>query len=85
MKNRNFYVKAIWDEEAQVFVSDSDIVGLHIEAETLEDFQREMHAHAFDLVVANHIKPKDMVQNKLSDLIPTIFWEAPDCNPTVAA
>ena len=27
----NFFVKAVWDEEAKVFYSDSDIVGLHIE------------------------------------------------------
>ena len=35
----NFFVKAVWDEEAKVFYSDSDIVGLHIEAETIEGFR----------------------------------------------
>ena len=30
----NFFVKAVWDEDKMVFYSDSDIVGLHIEAET---------------------------------------------------
>ena len=32
---RKYLVTAIWDEEAQVFYSKSDIHGLHIEAETL--------------------------------------------------
>ena len=75
MKNRSFFVKAIWDERAGVFWSESNIVGLHIEAKTLEEFQHIMEENAFDLVVANHIKPREFVESKISDLIPTIFWE----------
>lgn len=75
MSKRTFVVKAIWDEEAGVFYSESDIIGLHIEAETLEEFGRIMRENAFDLILANHIEPQDLAENKISDLIPTIFWE----------
>jgi hypothetical protein len=35
---KSYYVKAIWDEEAQVFYSRSNIPGLNIEAATLHEF-----------------------------------------------
>ena len=70
-----FHVKAIWDENAKVFYSESDIVGLHIEAATLEEFQQEMEETAVDLVIANHIQTQDLAGKTLTDLIPTIFWE----------
>ena len=75
MTKRTFTIKAIWDDEAKVFVSESDIVGLHIEASTLEEFERIMHENALDMVLANHITPQELVKKRLADLIPTIFWE----------
>lgn len=36
---RTFFVRAIWDDEAQVYVSESDIKGLHIETKTLDEFK----------------------------------------------
>jgi len=80
-----FFIKAIWDEESKVFVSESNIVGLHIEAQTLAEFEDIMHANALELVIANHIKPSDMAKKKLSELIPTIFWQAPNHGGAVAA
>ena len=41
---RHFFIKAIWDDEAQVFYSESDIKGLHIEAETLAEFEAVLEA-----------------------------------------
>jgi predicted RNase H-like HicB family nuclease len=35
---RTFNVAAIWDNDAKVFVSQSDIPGLVIEAETFDEF-----------------------------------------------
>lgn len=35
MAKRMFNVTAHWDDEAKVLYSDSDIVGLHIEATTI--------------------------------------------------
>lgn len=51
---RTFVIKAIWDEEAEVFVSESDIMGLHIEADSIEEFEEIMHDVVEDLIMANH-------------------------------
>ena len=51
----NFFVKAVWDEEAEVFHSDSDIVGLHIEAETIEEFREILVDIAPELILTNHV------------------------------
>ena len=51
----NFFVKAVWDEEVKVFCSDSDIIGLHIEAETIEEFREILVDIAPELVLANHV------------------------------
>lgn len=75
MNKKNFHIKAIWDEDAGVFYSESDIVGLHIEAATIEEFQRVMEENALDLVISNHIEPQELARKKITDLIPTIFWE----------
>ena len=84
MKKRGFFVKAIWDENAGVFYSESDIVGLHIEAKTLDEFEEIMEEimeeNAADLVVANHIKPQEIEKSKIADLIPTVFWGRGDAD-----
>ena len=80
MKKRGFFVKAIWDENAGVFYSESDIVGLHIEAKTLDEFVEIMEENAADLVVANHIKPQEIEISKIADLIPTVFWGRGDAD-----
>lgn len=55
MAQHIFNVTAHWDDEAKVFYSDSDIVGLHIEAPTIEEFEDVMMDVAPGLVMANHI------------------------------
>ena len=77
MSNRTFYIKAIWDDEAKVFYSESDISGLHIEAETLEEFEALIHEHALALVIDNHISKADIAGKTLLDLIPAILWQPP--------
>ena len=84
MEKQIFVIKAVWDEEAKVFYSDSNIIGLHFEAPTIEEFERIMHDNALDLVVANHIKPEEFARKSLADLIPTIFVER-DSSGMVAA
>jgi hypothetical protein len=54
-RQRTFYVRSIWDAEAKVFYCDSDIIGLHIEAKTLDEFEELMHQFVPDLIVANHV------------------------------
>ena len=63
----NFFVKAVWDEEAKVFHSNSDIVGLHIEAETLAEFREIMVGIAPELILANHVTNDDLLTKPLRD------------------
>ena len=73
----NFFVKAVWDEEAKVFYSDSDILGLHIEAETLAAFREIMVDIALELVLANHVTNDDLLTKPLRELVPVI-WSSTD-------
>ena len=73
----NFFVKAVWDEEAKVFYSDSDIVGLHIEAETLEEFRKVLVDIAPELILANHVTNDDLLTKSLRELVPVI-WSSTD-------
>ncbi|MGF9562736.1 DUF1902 domain-containing protein [Neorhizobium sp. JUb45] len=51
---RSFFVHAIWDDEAKVFYSESDIDGLHIEAPTMDVFEEVVLDVAADMIAANH-------------------------------
>ena len=68
----NFFVRAVWDEEAKVFLSESDIVGLHIEAATLEEFREIMVDIAPELVLANHVTNDDLLTKPSRELVPLI-------------
>ena len=78
MSKRTFFIRAVWDEDAGVFYSESDIEGLHIEAETLDEFEKVMTEEAVDLIVANHISKPDFADKPLRELIPAILWQRPD-------
>lgn len=54
---RSFFVRAIWDDEAKVFYSESDIDGLHIEAPTIDVFEEVVLDVAADMIAANHRAP----------------------------
>lgn len=60
MPKRTFTVTAVWDEESQIYYAQSDIIGLHIETETLDEFEALMMELAPDLVVANHLSRPDL-------------------------
>ena len=77
-RQRTFHVSCLWDNEAGVYYAQSDIIGLHIEAATVEAFEALMHAFVPDLIVANHIDPKDFGRVPLRDLIPAWQWQRPD-------
>lgn len=53
MKSTSYYVKALWDQEAKVWVSDTNIPGLVIEADTLAEFERLMVGLAPEMLSAN--------------------------------
>lgn len=84
MTQRTFSVSALWDEEAGVFYSESDIIGLHIEAETVEEFEQLMFELAPELIVANHITRPEQARRSLKDLIPAILWQRPVVSAQVA-
>jgi hypothetical protein len=81
---RTFFVKAVWDDEAQVFYSESDIEGLHIEAPSVDAFEDVIFDAAVDLIVANHMSASDLADRPMRDLIPAILWERPTNVPAAA-
>lgn len=48
-----YYVKAIWDEDASVWCSESNIPGLVIEADTLSEFESLMNELAPEMLATN--------------------------------
>jgi len=80
MRKRIYSVTAHWDDLAKVFYSDSDIIGLHIEAETIEVFEDLMMETAPGLFIANHVSKAEMALAAPKDLIPTILWQRPTAN-----
>jgi len=77
MSQRAFHVKAVWDADAKVFYTESDIVGLHVEAQTVEEFEAIVMDVAPELIVANHMTAGDLASKPLRDLVPAIVFEKP--------
>jgi hypothetical protein len=50
---QSFYVKAVWDAEASVWCSESNIPGLVLQTETLEEFQDLIRHFGPDLLAEN--------------------------------
>lgn len=78
MLKRTFRVKAVWDDEAKVFYSESDIEGLHIEAATLDQFEEIMMDEAIDMIISNHMSAADIASRSFKDIAPAIIWQRPD-------
>ena len=78
MTKRSYSVRAIWDDEAGVYYAQSDIVGLHIEAATLDEFEDVLFDVGPGLVLANHVSGQDLLSTPLKDLIPAIVWRRPE-------
>ena len=77
MAKRMFSVTALWDDAAKVFYSESDIIGLHIEAPTVEEFEVVMMDVAPGLVIANHVSKAELETMAPEDIIPAILWQRP--------
>lgn len=78
---RSYSVKAIWDENDQIWMSESDIQGLHIEAATLAEFYDLVNEFASELIVTNHYTDVEMAGKTIRDLIPAVVvshTEKPD-------
>ena len=74
---RTFRVTAVWDEDAKVYVAESDIIGLHIEAATVDEFEDVLMDVAPELIVANHMTSDDIAGKPYRDLVPAILWTRP--------
>ena len=76
-KHMKFYISAVWDDEAKVYVSESNIRGLHIIAESIEEFEEVMEDLAFDLIMANHIAPKKLDSKPIREFFPNLTFRIP--------
>lgn len=77
MSQKTYEIKACWDDEAKVWYSESDIIGLHIEASSLEEFEEIMRDCAVELILTNHLTPEQLSSTPLRDLVPGILWQRP--------
>lgn len=75
---RSYVVTAVWDADAQVFYSESDIKGLHVEADTLEAFEALVVDLAPDLIIENHLSPAEFGATPLREMIPSIVIRHPN-------
>ena len=71
-----FYIRPVWDEDAKVYISDSNIVGLNIEAKTVKEIYDIAQECAVDLILANHLTEFDIKNHPIKDLIPSIHYMA---------
>ena len=65
---RSYIVTAVWDADAQVFYSESDIKGLHVEADTLETFEALVVDLAPDLIIENHLSPAELASSAMESM-----------------
>jgi hypothetical protein len=72
-----FFVRAIWDDDARVYYSDTDIRGLVIEAPTIDEFEELVFELGPEMIMANHLTPEDVSVTPLRDLVPTIVFQRP--------
>jgi len=80
-----FYIRPVWDDEAKVYVSASNIIGLNIEAETADEIYEIAKECAIDLIIANHLSELDVLNNPIKDLIPFIYFQTEDKKPQTQA
>ena len=50
---QSYFVAAVWDPEASVWCSETDIPGLVIEADTLAEFEQTMNQLAPEMLAVN--------------------------------
>lgn len=74
---KSFYVRALWDDDVKRWYSESDIHGLAIETDTLDEFEEVLFDVAADLIIANHLSKDDIASMPLRELMPAIVWERP--------
>jgi Domain of unknown function (DUF1902) len=74
---RTFYVKAIWDDEAEVWISETDIEGLFINAKNLDEFEEVVNEFAGELILENHWKRENVPLDVIGSTVPIVLWQRP--------
>ena len=72
-----FTVTAIWDDEAELWVSETDISGLVIEAATLDEFEALVFALAPEMILDNHLRPEGLADAPAREVMPSVIWKRP--------
>ena len=80
MEETKFFVTPHWDDEAKVFYSESNIVGLHVEAATVEEFEDIVVSLAPEICYLNHLAKGKSV----SKYPPVILVKEPNSIPAHA-
>lgn len=80
---KSFDVSAIWDEDQKLWYSESDLIGLHVEAATFPEFQKLVHEFAAELIVTNHYSDDDL-ERDLREIIPAIVISQHEGPPRAA-
>ena len=70
MSQTRFHVRAMWDDEAEVYISKSDIRGLVVETQTLDEFEEVVLDLGPVMIRDNH--------PQVADTIPTIVLLRPE-------
>ena len=74
---RAFYVKALWDDEAKVWYSETDIQGLFINAKDLDEFEEVINEFAGELILENHWQREQVSDEMIKNTVPIILWQRP--------
>ena len=75
---RTFFVKALWDDLAKIWYSETDIDGLFINAKDLDEFEDVINEFAGDLVLENHWRRGQVPEETISSTVPIILWQRPN-------
>jgi hypothetical protein len=74
---KHYYVRAVWDDEAKTYYTESDIWGLHIETSSLDEFEDLVVELGPQMIMANHLTAEEAAKTPLVDLVPTIVFQRP--------
>lgn len=74
---KHYYVRAIWDDEAKTYYTESDISGLHIETASLDEFEDLVFELGPEMIMANHLSAEEIAGTPLRQLVPTIVFQRP--------
>lgn len=70
-----FYVRPVFDADAGVYYSESDIVGLHVEAGSIHEFNEIVRSIVHEIVLENHVKPARERSGEPSETVASILLE----------